>query len=306
MKKSHIKEAFINIKERAEKIRLKQCVRNIVLLHPVLLTALILVLLFFSALIICWISVEISLGKRMKLGEGVYYLYTQWDVATGLSLLVGYLGMGATVVLGLIALRFSFKTEEGKRIEELQKININSIKFYDMYEGVVPSEMKYDDIKECRFLLKIELSGEKSNYEYQVDRVWWGVCGEDYSNSDPRVLNHCKVYVENAAIVTLYVYFNEFETGSGKEKDSENGISFFYHIGEYEPLLMRRDKRHRWIQLDMYMREKVWTEKRRQGGFMAKLEILAENRNEGSGEQKWIELYEISHNIKINNTNEMR
>lgn len=140
----------------------------------------------------------------------------------------GYLGMGATVVLGLIALRFSFKTEERKRIEELQKININSIKFYDMHEGVVPSEMRYDDIKKCRFLLKIELSGENSSYEYQVDKVWWGACGEDYSNSDPKALSNCKAYVENAALVTLYVYFDEFEAGSGEEKDGENAIMLFF------------------------------------------------------------------------------
>ncbi len=214
--------------------------------------------------------------------------------------------MGATVVLGLIALRFSFKTEERKRIEELQKINIKSIKLYDMYEGVVPSEMRYDDIKECRFLLKIEFSEKNSSYEYQIDRVWWGACGEDYSNSEPKVLNHCKVYVENAALVTLYVYFNEFEGGVAKDKDRENGISFFYHIGEYEPLLIKRNKRHRWMQLDMYMREKVWTGKKRQEGFMAKLEILVENRNRKAQKQEWIELHEISHNIKINNTNEMR
>ncbi len=306
MKNDHIKEVFIGVKERAGKIRLKQCVRNIVLLHPVLLTAFIIVFLFFLALIICWISVEIGLDKRMNLRESVHYLYTQWDIATGLSLLVGYLGMGATVVLGLIALRFSFKTEERKRIEELQKINIKSIKLYDMYEGVVPSEMRYDDIKECRFLLKIEFSEKNSSYEYQIDRVWWGACGEDYSNSEPKVLNHCKVYVENAALVTLYVYFNEFEGGVAKDKDRENGISFFYHIGEYEPLLIKRNKRHRWMQLDMYMREKVWTGKKRQEGFMAKLEILVENRNRKAQKQEWIELHEISHNIKINNTNEMR
>ncbi len=77
MKNDHIKEVFIGVKERAGKIRLKQCVRNIVLLHPVLLTVFIIVFLFFLALIICWISVEIGLDKRMNLRESVHYLYTQ-------------------------------------------------------------------------------------------------------------------------------------------------------------------------------------------------------------------------------------
>lgn len=306
MKNDHTEEAFVSDKKKTRKIGCKQRVRNMVLLHPVLLTVLIIVFLALFALIMCWISVEIDLDRWMKLDESVSYLYNKWDVATGLSLLAGYLGMGATVVLGLIALRFSFKTEERKRIEELQKININSIKFYDMHEGVVPSEMRYDDIKKCRFLLKIELSGENSSYEYQVDKVWWGACGEDYSNSDPKALSNCKAYVENAALVTLYVYFDEFEAGSGEEKDGENAISFFYHIKEYEPLLMKRNKRHRWIRLDMYMREKVWTAKRRQEGFTAKLEILVENRAEEKEKQQGIELHEISHNVKINNTNEMR
>lgn len=290
------------IKERAGAVRLeKRLVRNIVLLHPILLTVLIVLALFLFAFLFCWISVEIDLNRGLKIREFVKYLYTEWSVETALSLLIGYLGMGATVVLGLIALRFSFKTEERARIAELQNIAINDIQLYDMYENAAPSEMKCDGIKGHRFLLKMELLGGSFSYEYQIDQVWWGACDESDANTGLKPLENCQAYVENAGTVTIYVYFDEFEGASKEEKESS--IAYFFHIGEYVPLLMNRYKRHRWIRLEMNVRETVWMEKRRPEEFMAKFEILVENRNERNERQeKRMELHEIRRHIRIDNT----
>lgn len=308
MKNNHMKEAAVRNKKKESKKRTKNYVRNIVLLHPVLLTAFIVGLLFIFAFIFCWISVEIDFGRWVKIGEYLNYLYTEWTIESALSLLVGYLGMGSTIVLGLIALRFSFKTEEREQIGRLQNITINNIRFYDMFDDFVPSKLRYSDIKKCRFLLELELLGGSSSYEFQIEKVLWGNCNDKYVCDGKRELNNCKTYVENATTTTIYVYFDEFEFISGEaiERNNKNSISFFYHLRDYEPSLMKRNMRHRYIQLDMLIREKVWIKKQIPEKFIAEFEILIENRNDRKEKQDWIELHEIKHNISIDYTNEMR
>lgn len=312
MKNNHMKEATSRNEKKTGKNRLKYFVRCIVLLHPVLLTVIIVGFLFLFAFFFCWISVELDSGRWVKLGEYLTYLYTEWSIVDALSLLVGYLGMGSTIVLGIIALRFSFKTEEREQIERLQNITIKSVCFYNMFDDFVPSKLKYNDIKECQFLLELELLGERSGYEFQIEKVLWGNCDEKYESDAKKELNHCKTYVENATVTTINVYFDEFEfiSGEGKDGDDKNSISYFYHIRDYEPSLMKRNMRYRWIQLDMNVREKVWTKNQIPKEFTAELDILIENRNDRKEKQGWIELHEIRHNIKIDNTkdntNEMR
>lgn len=303
MKKNHTKEVANRKIKKSNWI--KNCIRNIVLLNPFWLTAFIIVLLFLFAFIFCWISVDIDLGKWVDCKKFLTYLYFEWSIEDGLSLLIGYLGMGATIVLGLIALRFSFKTEERNRIERLQNIVIKRICLYDMFDDFVPSKLRYDDVKKCRFLLELELSGENSSYEIQIEKVWWANCNDNYESDGSKELNQCKTYVENAKNVVIYVYFDEFEDINDtkiEENEKKNSISYFYHIWDYEPLLLERNVRHRWIQLDMHICEKVWNKRKKPNEFMAEVEILVENRCGTKKKKDWVDLQEIRHNIKIDNT----
>lgn len=236
--------------------------------------------------------------------EAVTYLYSEWNVETGLSLLVGYLGMGATVVLGLITLRYTFKMDERERIKRLQNVTIESIHFYNMYEDFLPSKLKHIDIKKCQFLLEIKLEGGISDYQLKIEKVWWGDCNAKYENNCKRELGNFKTYVENTANCTIYIYFDEFESKNTPKKqgDDRSGISFFYHIRDYEPLLLEKYLRHRWIQLDMLTREKVWSEKQRKEQFAVEFEILVENRSYRQEKKAWIELNEVEHSFKIMDT----
>lgn len=278
-----------------------------VLLHPFLLTGFMMGVLFLVAIMFCWASVIIDQGRWMGLRETLSYLYFKWEIETGLSLLISYMGMGATVVLGLITLRFSFKTEEHARIKGLQNIKIKSVHFFDIYEDFVPSKWRYSDARESQFLLEIRLSKGSSDYMLQINKVYWAGCEEGYTYGVWQELNQCKVYIENAANTIIYVYFNEFEAVQNKqleEDDKGNSITFFHHIEDYEPLLFDKSVRHRWIQLDMKVSEKVWVKKQVPKAFRAEMDILVENRCDRNPQKDWIKLYEIRHDIKIDNTKE--
>ena len=244
------------------------------------------------------------MGRMVGPKEAVTYLYFEWNVETGLSILVGYLGMGATVVLGLITLRYTFKTDERKRVEQLQNVKIKSVHFYNMYEDFVPSKLRYADTKEYQFLLEIKLKGGISDYQLKIEKVWWSDCNDKYENSCKRELGNFKAYVENTANYTIYIYFDEFESIHIPEKygDDRSDISFFYHIRDYEPLLLEKYMRHRWIQLDMLIRDNVWSEKQRQEQFAVEFKILVENRSFRQEKREWIELNEVEHSFKIMDT----
>lgn len=254
-------------------------------------------LLFIFAFIFCWIAVEIDMRKCMGVKEFLGYLYIKWDIGTGLSLLSGYLGMGATVVLGLIALRFSFKTEERKRIEQFHNTRVKRIRFYDMFDDFVPSKLRYDDIKKCQFLLEMELTEDSADFDFQIEKVWWGD-SEEYKCDNMKELNCCKTYIENTPDTIIYIYFDEFEPDYEKEK-----VSFFYHLRDYEPLLLPRGMRYRWIQLDMRAREKVWITNQVRDEFKVEFKVLVENRNDRKENENWVELHEVRHNIEIDNAN---
>lgn len=312
MKNNHMQEAVDNnMKEAADKnekmlknSRIRNCIRTTVLLHPILLAVIITVVLFLFALLFCWISVGIDMGRMVGPKESVTYLYSEWSIETGLSLLSGYSGMGATVVLGLITLRYTFKTDERERIEQLQNVTIESVHFYNMHENFVPSKLRHADTKECQFLLEIKLKGGISGYQLKINKVWWGDCNAEYENINKKGLYNLKAYVENAANVTIYMYFDEFEFihNPAEQGDNTSGISFFYHIRDYEPLLLEKYMRYRWIQMDMHTQEKVWSEKQRSEQFAVEFKILVENRNYREEKKEWIELNEVEHGFKIMDT----
>lgn len=278
--------------------KMRNCIRSIVLLHPILLTGVIMLLLFIFAFMFCWIAVEIDMRKCVRAREFLGYLYTEWNIETGLSLLCGYLGMAATIVLGLIALRYSFKTEERKRIEQFHNTRIKRIRFYDMFDDFVPSKLRYDDIKKYQFFLEIALTGDSADFDFLIERVWWGNLGDRYQCNNMKKLNHCKTYIENEPDTVIYIYFDEFEPDYEKKK-----VSFFYHIRDYEPLLLQRSMRYRWIQLDMRAREKVWIKNQVSNEFTVDFKILVENRNDRKENENWVELHEVRHNIEIDNAN---
>lgn len=277
--------------------KMRNRIRSIVLLHPILLTGVIMLLLFIFAFMFCWIAAGIDLGGCVGIKTLLGHLYTEMDMGIGLSLLSGYLGMGATVVLGLIALRYSFKTEERKRIEQFHNMRIKRIRFYDMFDDFVPSKLRYDNIKKCQFLLEMELMGDSADFDFHIEKVWWGD-SEEYKCDNMKELSCCKTYIENAPDTIIYIFFDEFEPDHEKEK-----VSFFYHIRDYEPLLLPRSMRYRWIQLDMRAREKVWIKNQVSNEFKVEFKVLVENRNDRKENENWVELHEVRHNIEIDNAN---
>ena len=287
---------------------IKKKAREFTILHPYLYFFCIVLFLLLLALLGCWVAAELDQGVCMWPNDAFSYLYLRWDAESGLSLLVGYLGAASTIVLGLLALRFSYKVEERELVARLRNFKVLSVCLYDMYEDFIPKELRYSDSKRYQFLLKIVLSGNSSDYDIKAREVLWGECNDQYEMIDERGLSDCRIYVENAIRTTIYIYFNEFkfvEEKDADETDMRKRVSFFYHIRDYEPLLQERYMRHQWIRMSMCMQEKAWMKRQKPHIYDAEFELLVENRQIGETKEvnikipKYLNLYEISHNIQI-------
>lgn len=276
--------------------RIAEKIREFVLVHTKVMVVILMLILFLFVVMFIWISTAIDLQKWMQPKECLSYLYVAWDVQDVLSLMFGYLGTGATVVLGFIAWRFSLEAEERKWVEQLQQVKIEGIYFYDMHECFQPSKLRHNDTRDSQFLIEAEISGGSSHYQMCVEKVWWGSCDENYEKNEERELTQEKIYVENASHIKISVYFNEFEL---MRDDLRSSISYFYHLCNYEPLLMDRHLRCRWLHLDVRFCEKVWLSRQKPREFLTRFEILVENPIKDSQADSYIILRELQHNFEI-------
>lgn len=201
----------------------------------------------------------------------------------------------ATVTLGIITLRLSLILNQKEQIAKIQELRIKKIYLYNMFSDYVPSQLQHSNVKDMQFLLKVVLSKAASGYELSVSDIGWADCDENYESRIEKNLPDCKVYVDEAGDPVIYVYFNDFncEDGSG---DYREKISYFYHINRYEPLLMERYSRCRWLRVTMTMKERIWKKGQKQECFSVELRSLLEN---GRKREDCVELYEVKHNMQI-------
>lgn len=285
---------------------LSEKVRIVMMLHMKAMIGMVIAFLALLAVIVLWLSVSIDLHGQAEREGWLTYLYHEWEIIDALSLLVGYFGAGATIVLGLIAWKLSFEIEERKWVEQLQQIKIEQIRFYNMYASYEPSKLRHKDMQEAQYLIEIELSGISPHYQFVIEKMRWGGCGEDFEIKETRELNQNKLYIEDASNVRIAASFGEFEfmrkrnEKEGKlAEDPKNSISYFYHLKNYEPVLLDRESRCRWMCLDMCFYEKIWMKGQKPRRFLASFEILVENEIDKKQTDKYIVLHEIEHHFKI-------
>ncbi len=298
-----------NEKAKETKAGIKTGLRNAMLLHPGKMIVGVVLVLLLAAWICCGIAVGFDGGK---LCEGVcpwIYLWRKLTFEEGLSLLVGYAGAAATVILGAITLRFSFKVDQRDVIAKLRNFKVSSILLYDMFENFAPEEVLYEEARGFHFLMRIELSGNAPDYELEVNRVWWEMSGDENRTTLEGQMCGCQIYVENAAETVIYIFFDEPQWVNGAqvcEEDKRNKISFLYNICDYEPSLLERNMRQRRICMDMSIKEKIWVKNKKKNKrekyrneYKAEFKILVENKAHKRNSEKYVPLCEIQHNFEL-------
>ena len=282
----------------------KKWLKNMTLGHPFLVTVVVSALLFVVAFIfrgILFVAKQHLYTVRGARGENFLpFVRTDQGIDTWFSFFGSYFGVIATVALGIITLRFSFRLGQREQLAKVRGIKIEQIHLYDMFSDFAPSQWKHSDTRKYRFLLKIVLAEYDPIYNFEIDEVWWGNCNKDYGYSDEKKLPDYKAYVDNADKATIYVYFNEFEAGINSTREaSKNPVSYFYHIQEYEPLMMERYERCRRIEIYMKLTDITWFKGQEPDAFWIKFSIVVENNKKL---EDCVELHEIVHNVEVSNT----
>lgn len=269
-------------------------IRDTSILHPVRMTGYVLVILFIFALLFCWLVAMLELGKCLWPWSAYLHFYKEWKMVEGLSLMCGYMGVAATVILGVVTLRFSFKVDEREWIKCGRNLRIRKITFFDMYEDFVPHEMRHPGSHKFQFLLKLELETKQSDYKLSVDSVAFGGYNENFEIDKDRFhwLNEYAVYVTEAESTIIWIYFNELGQG-------ENSCSYFYHLWDYEPLAMKKHLWDRCIKMKIQVREVIWIKGQKPRDGIAVVELQVENDSPQKSDEKSIELRLISHTIEL-------
>lgn len=281
----------------------KNCVRSMTLVHPFWTTFGVSMVLLFAVFIFRGVLVALDKGLiaiRSVMGEEfLSSVRADQGIETWFSFFGSYFGVIATVVLGIITLRLSFRLGQREQIAKVVGIRIKKMRLYDMFSDFAPSQWKHNDVGEYRFLLKIVLTEQESVYKFDINKVQWGNCDKDYGYCEREEFDY-KVYVDNVNNTVIYIYFNEFKSESDSEKEeSRDAFSYFYHIQEYEPLLLERHERYRWLRLDMKLTETTWIEDQEPDTFWVNFSVLFENNGKC---KKCVKLHEIIHEMEIRNT----
>lgn len=287
----------MNENRTKEKIidKIMKKINDRIMLHPIRMTVAISAILFVIAFAFRWVLWRVDCWFQGRTDGWLFFVQADQGIETWFSFFGSYFGVMATVALGIITLRLSFKISHKEQIAKLQGLRIKEIYLYNMFADFAPSQLLHSDVRNIQFLLKIVLLGHDPGYELDVTDIRWADCGEDYKEQNERKLSDCKVYVDKADDPIIYIYFNEFNS-KDCPIDSKETISYFYHTNRYEPLLMERYNRCRWLRITMTMKERIWKKGQMPEQLSADFRILFEN---GDKRKDCVELYEVKHNMEI-------
>lgn len=286
MKENHTKEK----KQR----KFIKWVNNMIMLHPIWVTIIISAVLFGGAFILRLVLWVLNNCLQGYTDNRFVFVQAEQGIETWFSFFGSYFGVIATVVLGIITLRLTIKMGQKEQVAKFQNLKISEMYLYDMFADFAPSQLKHGK-KNYQFLLKIILVGHAPEYELGVADVRWSECGKKYEPGEEKELPDCEIYVDKADKPIIYIYFNDFKD-CGDRQESRKTISYFYHINRYEPLMMERHFRCRWLRIDMFMKERIWKKGQAPEVFSADFRVLFEN---GYKRKDCVELHEIEHNMEI-------
>ena len=283
MKKNHTKE-------KQRKNNIKRNIKNCILEKPFLtILAISLVILAILCLIFNFFMI-IDMHECNELGLTSEYLSDEIRNSF-FSLTIGYFNLVTAISIGIITLRLTMKNDRRNRLETLQNLKIKEILFYNQYENFTPSKLRYGDIYKRQFFIKIVFSNFNNTYSLNNIKVSWSKCAQTLESDDEKTLNKYKAYVEYSKQISLYIFFEDFETDDLKET-----INYFYHINEYSPELMRKHERYRWIRLHFELEEKIIFKSQKPKKLDIDYTILVKNKTLG---KDYVGLVEVQHNIKI-------
>lgn len=242
----------------------KKGFKNNLILHPFITVTFVILLLFGFAflLLMCLKGIDKFFYDRCenlfaRLNGGVEVWFTFYG---------SYLGVIATVVLGLITLRLSVKIDRMNTADQINTLNVEEIYFYDFKRDYKPSVMMKNGFR-SRYCFEIILKNYRANYHFESNGIKWGIIKED---NEPdleqcRQLSNCKVYCEQNQQSVLYIYCDDITTDNDTARDDnvksnrkiEDSLNFYYRLWAYEPITMQPYERKRILKIPMKIDRKM-------------------------------------------------
>lgn len=272
-------EMFAKKKERILKNIIEQPIRTVVV-----------VVLGMFLFIFIFLAILRGIDTLLKNNNCNFWNIVRFDggVEAWFTFYGSFMGVIATVVLGMITLRLDIKFKNSEEITEINKLSLREMRLYDFKRDYRPSVLIKDNDSK-RFMIMLIFNKFDLYYEIEIEKVTWA--NENCEKGlDVTAQSIC---VKGADEITIYLNFDDVIT-----ENIEKTFSYYYRIGCYEPVMMELGRRQRKLKLNLHLKRKVYSSK---DNIFVNLEITLEN---GGYHDGYMILEEKNYLLKIKDSNE--
>lgn len=271
-----------------KKLHLKNIFKDCIMRHPVKSLLVAVSALFVFAYFLLWlltcVDTVVPISKQ-------YFTRLSGEVETWFTFFGSYLGVIATVFLGIITLRFSIKVDLIDRTSRFNELNIGEVRLYDLKKDFTPSAIGNHVMPE-RYVLTLEFKSFSPYYNFSLKSVRWGTLEKEFK--EDQIINieseHFKYNIEEGSDLKVYLYIDELRDEFNQLECNEDeavrlGFDYFYRIHCYEPVAMQPYERQRYLELQFNLSNRIWREDKKKKRLTAfeeiPLEIKLKLENDG-------------------------
>lgn len=197
----------------------------------------------------------------------------------------GFMGVIATVVLGIITFRLDIKFNQSEQITEINKLSLREMRLYDFKRDYRPSILiREGDSK--RFMLMLLFDKFDLYYEIKIDKVTWA-CADREKRLEVAAQSIC---VKGTNQMAICLNFDDVVS-----EDMEETFNYYYRIGCYESMMMELGRRQRQLELELHLSRTLYSKKEK---IAVNLMITLEN---GGYQDGYMILEEKNYHMRIEN-----
>lgn len=216
---------------------------------------------------------------------------------TWFSFFGSYFGVIASVVLGIITLRFSIKVEDMNFANMINEVSIKKIRLYDLWRGFKPSAAKSASLSK-RFIMRIDLEKFMPYYGVEITEIQWGTLNEQFGVKQYFTLKNCDVQcIRKKEKLCIYIYFDDIKEVS--DVSIEASFNYYWMLRCYEPDLMTPSEKQRLIRLKFKLKNRLFHLNEEIKVVTLECRLEYDDVKDGS-----LKLSEIEHKIEIENLGE--
>lgn len=215
--------------------------------------------IFLIAMVFCvaWVVLLHLIGRFLKYVNVSWlsdFLSAQGSTGVWFSFFGSYFGVIATVVLGILTIRFTIRQEQNKELTAISGIKIDAFKLFDTERDRYP-DWGHIDTAQRRYILQFNVGSLPAYYD--IEEIEAKYC---FYHTLVEIQDNLAKWEKLANSFYRHergfhrIYFNETECQASANNDSKKTFNYFYRLSCYEPMMLTEQERQCLIWLTIRLR----------------------------------------------------